>query len=141
VWSVKLDEFDRRILELLREDSRRAYTTIAKTLGFSEGTVRLRVRRLIKSGIIRRFTIETAEDRPEALILVSTFPAFSTSKVAGQIMKVGGAKFVSELAGQYDIFVVVSGAEIATVNQSIDDIRSIEGVQNTHTLFVLRKWR
>ena len=136
-----MDEVDRRILELLREDSRLAYTKIAKTLGFSEGTVRQRVRRLLKSGVIRRFTIETVDERPEALVLVSTSPAFSTSKVTEQILKVGGVKSVSELAGQYDISVVVSGEEIASVNQSIDDIRSIEGIQNTHTLFVLRKWK
>lgn len=136
-----MDEVDRRILELLREDSRLAYTKIAKTLGLSEGTVRQRVRRLLKSGVIRRFTIETADERPEALVLVSTSPAFSASKVTEQILKVGGVKSVSELAGQYDISVVVSGEEIASVNQSIDDIRSIEGIQNTHTLFVLRKWK
>jgi DNA-binding Lrp family transcriptional regulator len=136
-----LDEVDRGILELLRSDSRLAYTKIAEALGLSEGTVRQRVQKLLKSGVIRRFTIETADERPEALVLVSTSPAFSTSKVAEQILTIDGVKSVSELAGRYDVSVIVSGEEIASVNKSIDDIRGIEGVQDTHTLFVLRKWR
>jgi DNA-binding Lrp family transcriptional regulator len=136
-----LDEIDKKLLELLREDSRLTYTKMALILGVSEGTMRKRTRRLIASGVIVRFTIETTTECPEALVMISTSPTFSTSKVAEQIMRIRGIISVSEVAGQYDIFVIVSGVDISSVNDSIDAIRSINGIENTYTLFILRKWR
>lgn len=136
-----MDEIDKKLLELLREDSRLTYTKMALILGVSEGTMRKRTRRLIASGVIVRFTIETTTECPEALVMISTSPTFSTSKVAEQIMRIRGIISVSEVAGQYDIFVIVSGVDISSVNDSIDAIRSISGVENTYTLFILRKWR
>jgi DNA-binding Lrp family transcriptional regulator len=48
---------------------------------------------------------------------------------------------VVEVAGQYDISAVVAGEDIRSVNESIDAIREVEGVQSTNTLFVLRSWK
>lgn len=138
---IKLDEIDKRIIEILQRDSRTTYTDIAKTLNLSEGTVRRRVQNLIHSGIIKRFTVEVWEDNPKALVLVSTIPPMPTSQIAERILKLGGIESVFEVAGQDDISVLVSGEDIASINQCIDSIRGIEGVQNTNTLFVLRKWK
>lgn len=135
------DELDRDILELLRNNSRTPYTEMAKSLSVSEGTVRQRVKRLLKTGMIKRFTIETINVWPEALILVSTSSSFSTPKIAEQILLVQGVKSISELAGQYDISVVVWGESISKINESVDAIRGIKGVKSTHTLFVLKRWK
>ncbi len=53
------DYYDRRILELLEQNSRTPCTEIARIVGVSEGTVRRRINDLIDNGIIIRFTIET----------------------------------------------------------------------------------
>ena len=136
-----MDEIDKKLLELLREDSRFTYTKMALILGLSEGTVRKRTQRLITSGVIVRFTIETTTECPEALVMISTLPNFSTPKMAEQIMKIRGVMSISEVAGQYDIFVIISGLDISSVNDSIDAIRNINGIENTYTLFILRKWK
>jgi DNA-binding Lrp family transcriptional regulator len=136
-----MDLVDRKLLELLSEDSRITYTKLASILGVSEGTVRLRIQKLLASGVIMKFTIETTTKDLEALVLISISSNFSTSKVAEQIMMVDGIKRMSEVAGQYDIYAIITGLDVASVNTSIDNIRSISGVENTHTLFVLRKWQ
>ena len=136
-----MDKVDREILELLRNNSRIPYTEMAKSLSVSEGTIRQRVRRLLKTGAIKRFTIETVNVWPEALILVSTSSSFSTPKIAEQILIVQGVKSISELAGQYDISVVVVGENISKMNHTVDAIRRIKGVKSTHTLFVLKRWK
>ena len=53
------DYYDRRILELLEQNSRISNTEISRRVGVSEGTVRRRINDLIDNGIIIRFTIET----------------------------------------------------------------------------------
>ncbi len=54
---IKIDKQDRRILQLLNEDSRMGYREMSKRSGISDGTIRYRVFRLVQRGVIRRFTI------------------------------------------------------------------------------------
>ncbi|MGB8027917.1 MAG: AsnC family transcriptional regulator, partial [Nitrososphaeraceae archaeon] len=54
----KDNEFDQRILEILRVDSRKSFVDIGKELGLSESAIRRRIKNLIDNGTISRFTIE-----------------------------------------------------------------------------------
>jgi Lrp/AsnC family transcriptional regulator for asnA, asnC and gidA len=53
------DEIDREILEILSKDGRTKFTTIAKSIKRTEGTVRNRVRRLREKGVIQGFRVVT----------------------------------------------------------------------------------
>jgi len=136
-----MDELDAKILEILKEDSRTTYTQIGKALNLSEGAARLRVRRLMESGMIRKFTIELSSENPRAIVFVSTSSLIPSSRIAEKISKIQCVDSVVEVAGQYDISAVVSGQDIRSVNQSVDAIREVEGVVNTNTLFILRRWK
>jgi Lrp/AsnC family transcriptional regulator for asnA, asnC and gidA len=48
-----LDETDREIIELLQEDGRMPFLTIANQLGLAEGTVRRRVARLLEEKVLK----------------------------------------------------------------------------------------
>jgi len=50
-----LDEFDRKILELLRQDGRVTFTDLARKVGLSKTPCQQRVRRLVESGVIVGF--------------------------------------------------------------------------------------
>ncbi|MFO8110026.1 MAG: AsnC family transcriptional regulator, partial [Thermoplasmata archaeon] len=54
-----MDDVDKKILEILKSDSRAHYVDIASKVGLTEGAVRRRVTKLKENGIIKRFTIET----------------------------------------------------------------------------------
>ena len=54
----ELDETDVRIVQLLAEDGRRAFSEIADQVGLSPPAVSERVDRLCEQGVIRRFTID-----------------------------------------------------------------------------------
>jgi len=136
-----MDALDMKVLSLLKEDARMPYTEMAKALGLSEGTVRQRVKNLRESGVIKRFTVEIAEDSPRAIVFVSTSPKVPVPAIAKNVSALLGVESVMEVAGQYDISVVVSGHNVSSVNQCIDAIREVEGVLATNTLFVLRRWK
>ncbi len=53
----RLDDADRQILRLMNSDSRLSYKEMGSRLGLSDATVRYRLFKLVKSGIIARFTI------------------------------------------------------------------------------------
>jgi Lrp/AsnC family transcriptional regulator, regulator for asnA, asnC and gidA len=50
---VKIDDIDRRLMQLLREDGRRPYRTLAEAVGLSETAVRHRVARLTRARVIK----------------------------------------------------------------------------------------
>ncbi len=58
-----LDEKDRKILEILKKDSRTAFTGIAKTLNVSEATVRKRVKNLGEKKVIVGYGIKIDESK------------------------------------------------------------------------------
>eukprot|EP01041_Mallomonas_annulata_P020620 gene20621-40456_t len=54
--AIMLDDLDRRLIALLRADSRTPAATLAKSLKVSRGTVQNRVDRLLNRGFIQGFT-------------------------------------------------------------------------------------
>lgn len=127
-------------MEILRRDSRSSYTSISKELNLSEGTIRNRVKNLVESGVIQRFTIETSIIGIRALVLISTATSTPTSRVAEEIATIRGVESVFEVTGEFDITVLIRGDEVSDVNRIVDEIRGVQGVFNTRTHFVLRSW-
>jgi Transcriptional regulators len=56
--SKVIDETDRRLLDLLADDSRASLKSLAAAVGMSGPSVAERIRRLEETGIIKGFTIE-----------------------------------------------------------------------------------
>ncbi|MFD1254137.1 MULTISPECIES: Lrp/AsnC family transcriptional regulator [Devosia] len=63
-----MDEIDLKIVALLAQDARRALADIGQVVGLSPSSVNERIKRLVASGAIRRFTVDAA---PEALGLAT----------------------------------------------------------------------
>jgi len=53
-----LDEIDMKIISILEENARTPYTIIGEKLGLSEATIRKRVEKLEKEGVILRYTLD-----------------------------------------------------------------------------------
>ena len=137
--SKRIDDL---LIGLLREDSRASNTKLALRLGLSESAVRRRIENLKSAGRIRRFTVEVEDkDLSSAITWVSVDPSTPTRQVSEKIKSVKGVEAVYETAGQFDIAVVVKGANIGDVNATIEGIRRAGGVTGTNTTMVLRTIR
>ncbi len=134
------DKVDEKIIEYLKENSRESFVDIGKKLKLSESAVRRRVKNLLGSGVIKKFTLELGEENAtSAIVLVSVDSATDTSKVSLKLVKLEGVKTVYEITGQYDITAIISAATIAEINNSIDALRKITGVVDTNTVIILKK--
>jgi len=134
------DKVDEKIIEYLKENSRESFVDIGKKLKLSESAVRRRVKNLLGSGTIKKFTLELGEENAtSAIVLVSVDSATDTSKVSQKLTKLEGVKTVYEITGQYDITVIISAATISEINNSIDALRKIPGVVDTNTVIILKK--
>ena len=134
------DKIDEKIINFLKEDSRESFVDIGKKLKLSESAVRRRVKNLVDSGTIKRFTVEIGEENAtSAIVLISVDSATDTSKVSEKLAKLEGVKTVYEITGQYDITTIISATNISEINSSIDALRKIPGVIDTNTVIILRK--
>ena len=134
------DKVDEKIIGYLKEDSRESFVDIGKKLKLSESAVRRRVKNLVDSGKIKKFTLELGdENSTSAIVLVSVDSATETSKVSLKLAKLEGVKTVYEITGQYDITTIMSASNIAEINSTIDALRKIPGVVDTNTVIILRK--
>lgn len=136
-----MDDIDKEIIKILKNDGRATYSDIGKKVSLSEGAVRKRIKALIDSGAIRQFTVKAGlAEGAEAIVLLSINPSFPTSEVSKLLTKFSNVETVYEITGQYDIAVIVSGLNIAEVNECIEKIRRVDGVVNTNTMIILRSW-
>ncbi len=134
------DRVDEKIIDYLKENSRESFVDIGKKLKLSESAVRRRVKNLVDSRTIKRFTLELGEDNvTSAIVLVSVDSATDTAKVSMKLAKLEGVKTVYEITGQYDITTIISATNISEINNSIDALRKISGVIDTNTVIILRK--
>ena len=137
---MRLDDIDRRLLELLKQDARMSYVELGAKVGLSEAAVRRRIKKLQDEGIIKRFTVEIEVGQgASALTLLSVMPSTPTSEVSMKIKNLPGVQRVYEITGQYDVAVLITGSNIAEVNKCIDDIRKSKGVATTNTIIILRE--
>ncbi|MFB6102394.1 MAG: Lrp/AsnC family transcriptional regulator [Haloplanus sp.] len=132
-----MDELDRRILSILRRDSRTPYTEIADRVGTSEGTIRNRVERLADEGIIERFTVATRTGNVKAMIEVSVAVDVDTTDVSRRMAEWDEVDFVWQVSGEEDIVMVVDATDTRAVNELITKARELDEVQNTKTRLIL----
>jgi len=138
---MKMDETDREIVRILKNDGRAAYIDIGRQVGLSEGAVRKRIRLLTESGVIRKFTAKIGVgEGAEAITLLAAHPSFPTQEVSEKIRKISSVETLYEVTGEYDIIAVISGISVVEVNECIEKIRRVEGIMKTNTMIVLRSW-
>ena len=132
------DKVDESILEFLRKDSRESFVEIGKKLKLSESAIRHRVKNMVDSGTITKFTVEEGGGQPEALVMVSADSSIDTSRVSLKLTKLNAVKKIYEITGQYDICVIIQAPSIHEINACIDDLRKITGVTDTNTVIILK---
>jgi DNA-binding Lrp family transcriptional regulator len=132
-----MDDLDRRILNVLRRDSRTPYTEIADQVGTSEGTVRNRVEQLIEDGTIERFTVTTRTGNVKAMVEVGVAVDVDTSAVSKRMAEWPEVDFVWQVSGEQDIVLVVDAADTGAVNALITEARELDEVVSTTTRLIL----
>jgi DNA-binding Lrp family transcriptional regulator len=134
-----MDEKDRQIIKLLKDDARSGYVDIGAKVGLSEGAVRKRIKTLTDENIIRKFTVKIgATEGSQAITLLATSPNCPTQEVSKKIQEIPNVETIYEVTGEYDIIAIITGMNVTEVNECIEKIRRVDGIIKTNTMMVLR---
>jgi len=137
-----LDEKDKRILEMLIEDSRRAYREIADQVGLSESTVRKRVIKLQEEGVIEKFTIKVCREDERCIIAFLTLIPKNESEIKELLREtqvIPQCEEVYFLAGQCGVLVKVNVPEINELDALIENFKARGDVKSVERVCVVLK--
>ena len=138
--SERMDDLDKALLRIMKDNARESFVRMAEVLGTSEGTVRARLKKLQDEGTIRKFTIQTAGSNVKALIDIRIETNVNMSGISEQIQKWDGVERVWEVTGEHDIVVIIDVASTNELNDIVDRIRAFKEVQSTRSRLILREY-
>ncbi|HLS79991.1 MAG TPA: Lrp/AsnC family transcriptional regulator [Steroidobacter sp.] len=135
-----MDDIDRQLITLLRDNARTPVATLAKKLGVARGTVQNRLARLEAEGTIAGYTVrlrpQVAEHGIRALMTVAIEGA------RGEAVRKGlrGDPAVTALHstnGRWDFVVELRTENLEAFDRALGRIRLLEGVSSTETSILL----
>lgn len=137
-----LDRIDSEILAVLRDDARIPYQTLGERVHLSANAAAERVRRLLRAGVIRRFTVDVDQSRLgrdlEAVIDVRTSDLQRFRRGALLCPEV---TWIAHVTGRTDFQVHVHVAGTAGLNALLQRFASEFGASETLTTVVLERIR
>jgi DNA-binding Lrp family transcriptional regulator len=139
-----MDNVDRRLLALLREDARASIASLAKELGVARGTVQNRMSRLEQDGTIVGYSVrlkpQVEEHRIRALMTI----AVEGNRIDAVIAALRGDPAVGALHstnGRWDIVAELRADSLASFDQVLGRIRQLDGIASTETSLLLSTFK
>jgi DNA-binding Lrp family transcriptional regulator len=130
---IQLDDKDKKILNLLQENSRTSYLHIANELGISEATVRYRVKNLIDNGVINKFTVLLDSKKigyPTTGILMVKITPDHFEKTSEQISDLTETYHVFQNTGEYNLIAVVHAHNLEHLSDLRKRVEMLPGVRD-----------
>lgn len=139
---VFIDEVDRRILRELIRNSRLSIREIARRVGVPHTTVRERVRRLEREGVIQGYTVRVNYKRlgymVTALVLANVIGR-RIVEVEEWLSTHENVMAVYDITGEYDIAMLASFRDIDELDTFIKEVLRNPWIKQTRTSIVFRK--
>ncbi|HEY9219788.1 MAG TPA: Lrp/AsnC family transcriptional regulator [Phenylobacterium sp.] len=139
-----MDEIDRKLIGLLRTDSRESVSALAARLKVSRGTIQNRIDRMLARGDIQGFTIRTRPDAEDQRIRAIMCINIEGERSAAVVRALRGFKQVEAIHstnGRWDLIAELVTESLAEFSRTLDDIRLIEGIAQTETNILLATQR
>ena len=136
ILSFKFDDLDRKILNLLQDDSKLSYSKISKILGINLGTARNRIRMMEKKGIIKDyFTLLDPVKLGYNLTVLILIEADCRhlSYVEQELSKFDEVLSILEVTGNYDIAIISRFTNKMHLKKILKQILTIPYITKTLT--------
>jgi DNA-binding Lrp family transcriptional regulator len=135
-----MDDTDRQLLALLRDNARASVASLAKVLRVSRGTVQNRLARLEADGTITGYTVRLKPQAEAHRICAFMTVAVEGNRTAAVLAALRGDPAVSALHttnGRWDIVAELRADSLEGFDSVLSRIRLLEGIANTETSLLL----
>ncbi|MDP3962031.1 MAG: Lrp/AsnC family transcriptional regulator [Pseudorhodobacter sp.] len=132
-----MDDTDRGILALLGADARMSLATLARRLKVARSTIQARLERLETTGVIAGYTLKLGESarqgRLHAIMLLAIEPR-AQAGILTRLKAIPEVERVFTCAGKFDLLVQIAAPNTQALDQALDQISAMTGVQGSESL-------
>jgi len=136
-----MDDIDKKILRILKNNARMPYLTIGKQINLSTSAVMERVRKLARDGVIRQYTAiisgKAFEKELTALMFISLESPEHNDEFLGFVNNESDILECHYITGNYDYHLKIVTKNPETLEHLLNKIKSQTGVVKTFTNIVL----
>ena len=137
-----MDKTDLKILSELSNDSSISIPKLSEKINVNTSVVYSRIKRLVKSKLIKKFTIDV-NDKELGYAVKSLTGINMDSKqrdnVIQELFKISGVREVSEVTGRFDILVTMYAENLSDMYRIVsDNIGTIQGVIGSESFIEMK---
>jgi DNA-binding Lrp family transcriptional regulator len=135
-----MDSIDERLLTALRENGRASTAELARLVSRSRTSVQSRIERLQRDGVIAGFGVRLAPEHSlgavRAHVMIKVGPKEARA-VTAALRAVPQVRVLHSVSGDVDLIAVAATASVAEMDQVIDRIGALDGVERTNSSIIL----
>jgi len=139
-----IDALDMKIIRALQADARKPISRIAREVGANEATVRRRIDKLVKDGIIERFTVVLDYHKLgriiKAFIGLRVQPA-KLKEIVDHLSKHPDVQVLYRTSGDTDIVTEVIFEKMEDLNNFLEEELKLEGILGTIVTIVIGPYK
>ena len=135
-----MDDIDRQLIALLRDNARTSITALSKKLRVARGTVQNRLTRLEADGTIVGYTVRVKPQEEAQRIRALMTVAVEGNRTDEVLRALRGDPAVGALHttnGRWDIVAELRADSLSAFDRVLGRIRQIDGISNTETSLLL----
>ncbi len=139
-----MDDLDRHLIALLRDDARSSIASLAKKLGVARGTVQNRLARLEEEGIIVGYTVRLKPQAEAHGIRAVMTIAVEGNRTQAVLRALRGDPAVAALHttnGRWDFVAELRAEDLQEFDRIISRISLLEGVSQSETNLLLTTYK
>jgi DNA-binding Lrp family transcriptional regulator len=135
-----MDAIDEQLLMALRENGRASTTALARRVGRSRTSVQSRIERLEREGIIIGYGVRLAPEHAlgavRAHVMIKVGPKEARA-VSAALRAIPQVRVLHSVSGDVDLIAVATAASVAEMDEVIDRIGGLDGVERTTSSIIL----
>ena len=133
---MTLDKKDHSIINILKQNSRSAIRDVAKKTKIRPSTVHERIKKLVKEGVIEKFTLKLNNKLVEEnFIVFMLIKGATTEYINERIVNNKHVKEIFGITGEYDLLLKLKFKDVEEFNEFLIKFRKEhKGIRQTYTM-------
>lgn len=137
---MEITNKDEHMIMLLRENGRLSVSDLARQLSVSRTAAQMRLKKLERNGVIEGYSARLSDDhaknRVRALVMIK-FPPGKLMEIQQALTEMLQITTVYSISGPFDLAAVISAPSMPVLDEVIDEIGCLEGIDDTMSSIIL----
>jgi DNA-binding Lrp family transcriptional regulator len=135
-----MDAIDEKLILALRDNARASTARLARSVGRSRTSVQSRLERLERDGVIVGYSVRVAPEHElgavRAHVMIKVGPKEARA-VTAALKSIPQVRVLHSVSGDVDLIAVAATASVAEMDEVIDRVGALDGVERTTSSIIL----